>query len=201
MTVQIIKTTMPALCSKFAINARFILRNGSAILRKASTNEFDLPKLEETFKVLFDEDVVYVDKYKPEYKINYQKDDLVFNITALVNNLNYELSKYNFYARLDFMLEKDIYITIHPSRKPDNRNKSIYDDNQELDTSVALIFVSITDLEFVKSDFEDLEDYEIEYHTRKKSPVFEFITADDIKQIPIIKEIISNNINEMKLML
>ena len=103
-----------------------------------------------------------------------------------------------FYARLDFIFEKDIYITIHPSRKPNNRNKSIVDDNQELDTSSALIFVSVNDLEFVKSDFEDLEDYEIEYHTRKKSPFFEFITANDIKQIPIIKEIISNKINEMK---
>lgn len=192
---------MPDLYRKFTIDARFILRNGSAVLREGSINDFDLPGLEETFKVLFDEDVVYVDKHKPEYKINYHKDDLVFNITALVNNLNYELSKYNFYARLDFIFEKDIYITIHPSRKPDNRNKSIVDDNQELDTSVALIFVSVNDLEFVKSDFEGLEDYEIEYHTRKKSPFFEFITANDIKQIPIIKEIISNKINEMKLML
>ena len=201
MTVQIIKTTMPDLCRKFAIDARFIIRNGSVILRKASVRDFDLPMLEETFKVLFDEDVVYVDKYKPEYKINYRKDDLVFNIMALVNNLNYELSKYNFYARLDFIFEKDIYITIHPSCKPDNRNKSIYDGNQELDTSFALVFVSITDLDFVKSYFAGLEDYEIEYHTRKKSPFFEFITANDIKQIPIIKEIISNNINEMKIML
>jgi 3',5'-cyclic AMP phosphodiesterase CpdA len=85
MAVQIIKTTMPDLYRKFAIDARFILRNGSAILRKGIIKDFDLPRLEETFKVLFDEDVIYVDKYKPEYKINYRKDDLVFNITALVN--------------------------------------------------------------------------------------------------------------------
>lgn len=30
---------------------------------------------------------------------------------------------------------------------------------------------------------------------------FNIITADDIKQIPFIKEIISNNINEMKAMM
>lgn len=201
MTVQIIKTAMPDLYRKLTKEARFILRNGSAILREGSINDFDLPEVEETFKVLFNENVVYVDKHKPKYKINYRKDDLVFNITALVNNLNYELSKYNFYARLDFIFEKDIYITIHPSCKPDNSDKCIYDKNQQLDTSFALIFVSINDLDFVKSDFEDLENYEIEYHTKKKSAFFEFVTADDIKQIPFIKEIISNNINEMKTMM
>lgn len=201
MVVQIIKTAMPDLYLKLTKEARFILRNGSVILREGKSNNFDLLDLDEMFKVLFNEDVIYIDKHKPEYKISYREDDLVFNITALVNNINYELKKYNFYADLNFIFEKDIYISIQPSRKPYDRRKSIYDENQQLDTSFALIFVSVTDFDFIKSDFEDLEDYEIEYHTRKQSPFFEFVTADDLKQIPFIKEIIFNNINEMKTMM
>ena len=72
MTVQIIKTAMPKLTWKSTRDARFIIRNGSAILREGKSNNFDLLDLEEMFKVLFKEDVTYVDKHKPEYKISYR---------------------------------------------------------------------------------------------------------------------------------
>lgn len=127
------------------------------------------------------------------------KDDDKYNIAVLVNNLNNKLNKLGYYASMKLLFKKYNYIAIQSEGQ---LKKSVFDYTygaEKFINSSGLVFIDLkNDFNIIDSIFTQLEDYEIEYHTRKQTDIGKGVSKQNIEDIPMIKTVINTELTNLK---